>query len=208
MEDRGRAEGKLKPNGAREGFCFFNLKSDWRITPLPLPRCGEGLCPSLSPKWPSPAPAPSGTTVMRMTAFDADDPATDNALLRYNIRQQTPDRPSPNMFYIDPEKGDIVTVVSPALLDREVSCKAHNFFFMRIEHGFHMREDVRLPSAALYVAAEMRYLHMVGLGRICQGWWDVTGPQKTHTGKAMSFAFICIHSTRCLFPHWPLTLFF
>ncbi|TKC48727.1 hypothetical protein EI555_002295 [Monodon monoceros] len=60
-----------------------------------------------------------GTTVMRMTAFDADDPATDNALLRYNIRQQTPDRPSPNMFYIDPEKGDIVTVVSPALLDRE-----------------------------------------------------------------------------------------
>ncbi|KAJ1072531.1 hypothetical protein K5549_011757 [Capra hircus] len=62
-----------------------------------------------------------GTTVMRMTAFDADDPATDNALLRYNIRQQTPDKPSPNMFYIDPEKGDIVTVVSPALLDREVS---------------------------------------------------------------------------------------
>ncbi|KAL6051348.1 hypothetical protein STEG23_036335 [Scotinomys teguina] len=61
-----------------------------------------------------------GTTVMRMTAFDADDPATDNALLRYNIRQQTPDKPSPNMFYIDPEKGDIVTVVSPALLDREL----------------------------------------------------------------------------------------
>lgn len=63
--------------------------------------------------------SPTGTTVMRVTAFDADDPATDNALLRYNIRQQTPDRPSPNMFYIDPEKGDIVTVVSPALLDRE-----------------------------------------------------------------------------------------
>lgn len=70
---------------------------------------------------------------MRITAFDADDPATDNALLRYNIRQQTPDRPSPNMFYIDPEKGDIVTVVSPALLDREVSRTAHNFFFMKIE---------------------------------------------------------------------------
>ncbi|XP_028930687.1 cadherin-13 isoform X2 [Ornithorhynchus anatinus] len=63
--------------------------------------------------------SPTGTTVMRMTAFDADDPATDNALLRYNILQQTPDKPSPNMFYIDPEKGDIVTVVSPALLDRE-----------------------------------------------------------------------------------------
>lgn len=63
--------------------------------------------------------SPTGTTVMRVSAFDADDPATDNALLRYSIRQQTPDKPSPNMFYIDPEKGDIVTVVSPALLDRE-----------------------------------------------------------------------------------------
>ncbi|MBN3276579.1 CAD13 protein, partial [Polyodon spathula] len=56
---------------------------------------------------------------MRMTAYDADDPNTDNAVLRYNIVKQTPDKPSPNMFYIDPEKGDIVTVVSPALLDRE-----------------------------------------------------------------------------------------
>ncbi|EMP36230.1 Cadherin-13, partial [Chelonia mydas] len=60
-----------------------------------------------------------GSTVMRMMAFDADDPGTDNALLRYNILKQTPDKPSPNMFFIDPEKGDIVTVVSPALLDRE-----------------------------------------------------------------------------------------
>uniref|UniRef100_A0A8D0BJ57 Cadherin-13 n=1 Tax=Salvator merianae TaxID=96440 RepID=A0A8D0BJ57_SALMN len=63
--------------------------------------------------------SPTGTTVMRVTAFDADDPSTDNALLRYNILKQTPDKPSPNMFYIDPEKGDIVTVVSPVLLDRE-----------------------------------------------------------------------------------------
>ncbi|MBN3316623.1 CAD13 protein, partial [Atractosteus spatula] len=60
-----------------------------------------------------------GTTVMRMTAYDADDPNTDNAVLRYNIVRQTPDKPSPNMFYIDPEKGDIVTVISPGLLDRE-----------------------------------------------------------------------------------------
>uniref|UniRef100_A0A8C3LVK2 Cadherin-13 n=1 Tax=Chrysolophus pictus TaxID=9089 RepID=A0A8C3LVK2_CHRPC len=63
--------------------------------------------------------SPTGTTVMRMTAFDADDASTDNALLRYNILKQTPTKPSPNMFYIDPEKGDIVTVVSPVLLDRE-----------------------------------------------------------------------------------------
>ncbi|XP_039619429.1 cadherin-13 [Polypterus senegalus] len=63
--------------------------------------------------------SPTGTTVMRMTAHDADDSNTDNAALRYNIVKQTPDKPSPNMFYIDPEKGDIVTVVSPSLLDRE-----------------------------------------------------------------------------------------
>lgn len=63
--------------------------------------------------------SPTGSTVMSVTAFDADDTATDNALLRYNILKQTPDKPSPNMFYIDPEKGDIVTVVSPAMLDRE-----------------------------------------------------------------------------------------
>ncbi|XP_076205162.1 cadherin-13 isoform X2 [Aptenodytes patagonicus] len=63
--------------------------------------------------------SPTGTTVMRMTAFDADDSSTNNALLRYNILKQTPTKPSPNMFYIDPEKGDIVTVVSPVLLDRE-----------------------------------------------------------------------------------------
>ncbi|XP_029463978.1 cadherin-13 isoform X2 [Rhinatrema bivittatum] len=63
--------------------------------------------------------SPTGTTVMHMKAFDADDPTTDNAVLRYNILKQSPDTPSPNMFYIDPEKGDIVTVVSPTLLDRE-----------------------------------------------------------------------------------------
>ncbi|XP_043562586.1 cadherin-13 isoform X1 [Chiloscyllium plagiosum] len=63
--------------------------------------------------------SPTGTTVMRMTAFDADDPNTDNAVLRYSIIKQTPETPSPNMFYIDPEKGDIVTVVPPSILDRE-----------------------------------------------------------------------------------------
>ncbi|XP_061678491.1 cadherin-13 [Syngnathoides biaculeatus] len=61
----------------------------------------------------------TGTTVMTMTAFDADDPATDNAALRYIIIRQSPDKPSPNMFYIDAERGDIVTVISPTSLDRE-----------------------------------------------------------------------------------------
>uniref|UniRef100_A0A8C1XSY6 Cadherin-13 n=1 Tax=Cyprinus carpio TaxID=7962 RepID=A0A8C1XSY6_CYPCA len=59
------------------------------------------------------------TTVMTMTAYDADDPNTDNAVLRYIIVRQLPDKPSPNMFYIDPERGDIVTVIAPHQLDRE-----------------------------------------------------------------------------------------
>lgn len=57
---------------------------------------------------------------MTMMAFDADDPATDNAALRYTIVMQSPDNPSSNMFYIDAERGDIVTAISPVLLDREV----------------------------------------------------------------------------------------
>lgn len=63
--------------------------------------------------------SPTGTIVMTMTAFDADDPSTDNAALRYNIVRQSPEKPSPNMFHIDPERGDIVTNISPSLLDRE-----------------------------------------------------------------------------------------
>ncbi|XP_044049679.1 cadherin-13 [Siniperca chuatsi] len=63
--------------------------------------------------------SPTGTTVMTMTAFDADDPATDNAALRYIIVRQSPDKPSSRMFNIDAERGDIVTAISPTLLDRE-----------------------------------------------------------------------------------------
>lgn len=113
---------------------------------------------------------------MRMTAFDADDPATDNALLRYNIRQQTPDKPSPNMFYIDPEKGDIVTVVSPALLDREVSWKAH-IFFMKLKCGCHQREDMGLHT----VKVEMRCLHMVAWEESSKGNGMLQEPKIPHT---------------------------
>uniref|UniRef100_A0A8C4NK72 Cadherin-13 n=1 Tax=Dicentrarchus labrax TaxID=13489 RepID=A0A8C4NK72_DICLA len=63
--------------------------------------------------------SPTGTTVMTMMAFDADDPATDNAALRYNIVRQSPNNPVLNMFSIDAERGDIVTAIPPALLDRE-----------------------------------------------------------------------------------------
>ncbi len=67
---------------------------------------------------------------MTMTAYDADDPNTDNAVLRYIIVRQLPDKPSPNMFYIDPERGDIVTVIAPHLLDREVRAFFECFFFI------------------------------------------------------------------------------
>lgn len=67
---------------------------------------------------------------MTMTAYDADDPNTDNAVLRYIIVRQLPDKPSPNMFYIDPERGDIVTVIAPHLLDREVRAFFECLFFI------------------------------------------------------------------------------
>lgn len=69
---------------------------------------------------------------MTMTAYDADDPNTDNAVLRYIIVRQLPDKPSPNMFYIDPERGDIVTVISPHQLDREV-CAFFEFLFLLLD---------------------------------------------------------------------------
>lgn len=71
----------------------------------------------------------AGTTVMTMMAFDADDPATDNAALRYNIVRQSPGNPSSNMFYIDAERGDIVTAIPAMLLDREVGGTSREYRF-------------------------------------------------------------------------------
>ncbi|XP_046725637.1 cadherin-4-like isoform X1 [Silurus meridionalis] len=58
-----------------------------------------------------------GTTVMTVTAHDADDITTSNGMVHYRILQQTPHIPIPNMFTINRETGDIVTVA--AGLDRE-----------------------------------------------------------------------------------------
>ncbi|NXK32770.1 CADH4 protein, partial [Piprites chloris] len=58
-----------------------------------------------------------GTYVMAVTANDADDPTTANGMVRYRIVTQTPQSPSQNMFTINSETGDIVTVA--AGLDRE-----------------------------------------------------------------------------------------
>jgi len=59
---------------------------------------------------------------MTVTANDADDSTTANGMVRYRIVTQTPQSPSQNMFTINSETGDIVTVA--AGLDREVSLKA------------------------------------------------------------------------------------
>ncbi|XP_014388262.1 PREDICTED: cadherin-4 [Myotis brandtii] len=58
-----------------------------------------------------------GTYVMTVTANDADDSTTANGMVRYRILTQTPQSPSQNMFTINSETGDIVTVA--AGLDRE-----------------------------------------------------------------------------------------
>lgn len=60
----------------------------------------------------------AGTYVMTVTANDADDSTTANGMVRYRIVTQTPQSPSQNMFTINSETGDIVTVA--AGLDREV----------------------------------------------------------------------------------------
>lgn len=59
---------------------------------------------------------------MQVTATDSDDSTTANGMVRYRILSQTPHSPIPNMFTINSETGDIVTVA--AGLDREVSALA------------------------------------------------------------------------------------
>ncbi|XP_010790712.1 cadherin-4-like [Notothenia coriiceps] len=58
-----------------------------------------------------------GSSVMQATATDSDDFTTANGMVRYRILSQTPHSPIPNMFTINSETGDIVTVA--AGLDRE-----------------------------------------------------------------------------------------
>uniref|UniRef100_A0A8C9WN51 Cadherin-4 n=1 Tax=Scleropages formosus TaxID=113540 RepID=A0A8C9WN51_SCLFO len=58
-----------------------------------------------------------GTYVMSLTANDADDDTTANGMVRYRILSQSPHSPIPNMFTINSETGDIVTMA--AGLDRE-----------------------------------------------------------------------------------------
>ncbi|CAI9613526.1 unnamed protein product [Staurois parvus] len=58
-----------------------------------------------------------GTPVMNVTATDADDPTTANAILGYSILKQTPEEPVPGIFTINSESG-LISVIA-AGLDRE-----------------------------------------------------------------------------------------
>lgn len=79
--------------------------------------CSRGRSLGVRPS-PSDLPSVPGTYVMTVTANDADDSTTANGMVRYRIVTQTPQSPSQNMFTINSETGDIVTVA--AGLDREV----------------------------------------------------------------------------------------
>ncbi len=61
----------------------------------------------------------AGTSVMQVTAFDADDSTTANGLVHYRILSQTPHIPIPNMFTINGATGEISTIATG--IDREVS---------------------------------------------------------------------------------------
>ncbi|XP_048877557.1 cadherin-4-like [Brienomyrus brachyistius] len=61
--------------------------------------------------------AKPGSYVMKVTANDADDDTTANGMVRYRILSQSPHSPIPNMFTINSETGDVVTMA--AGLDRE-----------------------------------------------------------------------------------------
>lgn len=61
---------------------------------------------------------PTGDPVLMVTAVDKDDANTNNAVIRYHIKAQSPQMPKDNMFSINPVSGMIS--VAAGGLDREV----------------------------------------------------------------------------------------
>lgn len=100
---------------------------------------------------------------MTVTANDADDGTTANGMVRYRIVTQTPQSPSQNMFTINSETGDIVTVA--AGLDREVR-RARRAVTERLVPGQRRQCAAGLPGASWDSPADM--------GQCREGW----GPDK------------------------------
>lgn len=92
---------------------------------------------------------------MQVTATDSDDSTTANGMVRYRILSQTPHSPIPNMFTINSETGDIVTVA--AGLDREVSVSCmllssfdHSAFYLSLPNSKMKLKFSDLMTRTLY----------------------------------------------------------
>lgn len=77
----------------------------------------------------------AGTSVMRVTAIDADDSTMPNGLVHYRILNQSPHIPIPNMFTINGGTGEISTIA--AGLDREVCC-----YSFSLTHSGEKKKDI------------------------------------------------------------------
>lgn len=97
---------------------------------------------------------------MTVTAIDADDPNALNGMLRYRILSQAPSTPSPNMFTINNETGDIITVA--AGLDREVSQPKTVFEFIFILKVSGIKYTL-IPGNNIFTLPSSRYFALINL---------------------------------------------
>ncbi|KAK1797326.1 hypothetical protein P4O66_008702, partial [Electrophorus voltai] len=98
---------------------FLNGSKAEKNIPLHIVVLDQNDCPpvfSIQPAGAVPELSPTGTSVIKITATDADEPDTPNSLVTYSIAQQIP--AGPRMFQIDPQSGLIS--IQQNTLDREV----------------------------------------------------------------------------------------